>query len=92
MHDTVADFSWDPVRLRRRAAAGQRVVDLFREAAGALVAGNRLAAEALLAQARDVTEELEATADSRRWLRWISSDARRLAAVERELDTQASGG
>jgi hypothetical protein len=86
MHDTVDDLGFDALRLRRRAATGQRIGELFREAARALADGKRLVAEALLSEARNVTEEFEATADPRRWLRWTSSDVRRLAALESELD------
>ena len=66
-------------------AIGHRIGELFREAARALDDGRRLAAEALLLEARDATEEFEATADSHRWLRWTAADARRLAAVESQL-------
>ena len=51
-----------------------------------MAGGERVVAESLLVEAGEVTEEYEATADRRRWLRWTSSDARRLAAVESELD------
>ncbi len=94
MHEIANDFSRDSVRLRRRAAAGERISELFREAARALAGGERVVAESLLVEAGEVTEEYEATADRRRWLRWTSSDARRLAAVESELEThgeQATG-
>lgn len=73
MDDTYATAWSDAARQRRRQEVNARIAELYRRATAAINAGDLLAAEAMLVEAKDLTGELQATRDTRTWHRWTNA-------------------